>query len=80
MGKPLSLKNKSHFHITSNRAICGGKPIIKGTRISVELIVDLLKNPEKLKEIGQAGAREVDRIGWDKAGTSVKEVYRECAC
>jgi len=46
----------------------------------VEVIVDLLKNPEKLKEIGQAGAREVDRIGWDKAGTSVKEVYRECAC
>lgn len=35
MGKPLSLKNKSHFHITSSRAICGGKPIIKGTRISV---------------------------------------------
>lgn len=31
-----------HTHITSNKEILLGKPIIKGTRISVELILELL--------------------------------------
>ena len=30
-----AIKESGHFHITSNKAICGGSPIIKGTRISV---------------------------------------------
>jgi len=43
----------------------------------VDVIVDLLQNPEKMKEIGQAGAREVERIGWDKAGESLAGIYKE---
>ena len=30
--------------ITSNPAILGGKPIIRGTRISIEFILDLLSS------------------------------------
>ena len=35
MKKALSLKQTNHFHITVNKAISGGSPIIKGTRTSV---------------------------------------------
>ncbi len=35
MKKALSAKTFAHFHITSNKAICSGTPIIKGTRTSV---------------------------------------------
>jgi uncharacterized protein (DUF433 family) len=35
MRKALGLKEINHFHITVNRTISGGNPIIKGTRISV---------------------------------------------
>jgi uncharacterized protein (DUF433 family) len=31
---------RSYQYITSNRAILGGKPIVKGTRISVDLILE----------------------------------------
>jgi uncharacterized protein (DUF433 family) len=31
-------------HITSNREILGGKPIIKGTRLSVEFLLGLFAN------------------------------------
>ena len=31
-----------HDHITSDKGILGGKPIIKGTRLSVEFIQDRL--------------------------------------
>ena len=37
--------------ITANREILGGKPIIKGTRISVEFILDLLASGVAEKEI-----------------------------
>ena len=33
-----------HEHIVSDKDILLGKPTIKGTRISVELILDLLSN------------------------------------
>jgi len=35
MKSVLPTKESGHFHITTNKAICGGSPIIKGTRISV---------------------------------------------
>ncbi|MFH1756467.1 MAG: DUF433 domain-containing protein [Pseudomonadota bacterium] len=37
--------------ITANREILGGKPIIKGTRISVEFILELLASGVAEKEI-----------------------------
>jgi glycogen(starch) synthase len=43
----------------------------------VEVIVDLLKNPDKMKRIGEAGAGEVERIGWDKAAAALADVYGE---
>ncbi len=35
MRKALGFKQINHFHITANKAISGGSPIIKGTRTSV---------------------------------------------
>jgi glycosyltransferase involved in cell wall biosynthesis len=43
----------------------------------VGVIVDLLENPDKMREVGSAGAREVERIGWDQAAASLAEVYGE---
>ena len=40
MKKALALKEINHFHITVNKAICGGSPIIKGTRTSVANIAE----------------------------------------
>lgn len=46
----------------------------------VSIIVDLLNNPEKIKETGIACAREVEKIGWDEAGSVTKRVYEELLC
>jgi len=35
MKKALSPKEFSHFHVTTNKRICGGSPIIRGTRTSI---------------------------------------------
>ncbi len=35
MKRALRPKETDHFHITVNKNICGGSPIIKGTRTSV---------------------------------------------
>lgn len=35
MRKPLTRKEIDHFHIIVKKGICGGSPIIKGTRTSV---------------------------------------------
>jgi uncharacterized protein (DUF433 family) len=35
MKKVLMSKEVSHSHITTNRRICGGSPIIRGTRTSI---------------------------------------------
>ena len=37
--------------ITSNRAILGGKPVVCGTRLSVEFILNLLAHGTKTQEI-----------------------------
>lgn len=39
MKRALNRKEIGHFHITINKAISGGTPIIKGTRTSVANIV-----------------------------------------
>jgi uncharacterized protein (DUF433 family) len=38
MKKALSPKEIGHTHITMSKAIAGGTPIIKGTRVSVTII------------------------------------------
>lgn len=44
-------KEKIHPYITRNPRICGGEPIIKGTRISVRLIVEWENAGESVDEI-----------------------------
>ncbi len=42
----------THFdQIVSNSAILGGKPTLKGTRISVELILDWIANGSSVAQI-----------------------------
>jgi len=43
-------------------------------------IISLVKDPQKLKKVGEAGAKEVEKIGWDKAGSSIKKAYEELTC
>jgi len=38
-------------YIEVNPEICNGKPVIKGTRITVKLILDLIANGWSIKEI-----------------------------
>jgi len=38
MRKALKSAETGHFHIDINKGICGGNPIIKGTRVSVASI------------------------------------------
>lgn len=38
-------------HITTNPKILGGKPIIKGTRISVEFLLELVASGGSVKDI-----------------------------
>ncbi len=38
-------------HITSNPAILGGKPIIKGSRISVQLVLEWLASGATIQDI-----------------------------
>lgn len=42
----------THFeYITSNPKILGGKPILKGSRISVELVLEWIANGSNVAEI-----------------------------
>ena len=41
-------------HITANPKILGGKPILKGTRISVEFILELLASGASVRNITAA--------------------------
>lgn len=44
---------KQFEHITTDPGVLGGKPIIKGTRISVELILEWIANGSSVEEIVQ---------------------------
>ena len=48
----LKLGNINHYHITMQKDICGGNPIIKGTRTSVANITGYYRlglTPEEIK-------------------------------
>jgi uncharacterized protein (DUF433 family) len=42
---------RSYQYITSNRGILGGKPIVKGTRISVDLILEWIATGGTIEQI-----------------------------
>jgi len=63
-------------HITIEPDILVGKPIIKGTRISVELIMDQLADGWTMEQILEAYPR-VTRDGVLAAIALVTEVFRE---
>lgn len=42
---------EKYNYITADPLILGGKPIIKGTRISVELILEWISNGSSIKDI-----------------------------
>ncbi len=46
----------------------------------VEIVIKLLKDPQNMKKIGEAGASEVEKITWKKAGTEIKNIYEESIC
>jgi glycogen(starch) synthase len=43
-------------------------------------IVGLLKNPAKMRRVGELCAKEVQRIGWDEAARRMIGVYEELIC
>lgn len=43
----------------------------------VEIIIDLLNNPDKMKEIGLKGAKEVTKINWLRVAKEINKVYEE---
>jgi glycosyltransferase involved in cell wall biosynthesis len=45
-----------------------------------KIILELLKDPQKLKKIGEAGASEVEKMTWGKAGAEIKKIYEELIC
>ncbi len=45
-----ALKQTGHSYITSDPKICGGEPVIIGTRISVRLIVELENSGKSVDE------------------------------
>ncbi|MFV1976763.1 MAG: DUF433 domain-containing protein [Candidatus Scalindua sp.] len=46
-----TLKQTIHSYITSDPKICGGEPIIIGTRISVRLVVELENAGKSVDEV-----------------------------
>lgn len=47
----MNAQEKLLSRITSNKDIFGGKPIVRGLRISVDLILSLLAQGQKYEEI-----------------------------
>ena len=44
-------KKKEHLYIEKKKGVCGGEPVIKGTRITVRLIAELEKSGHSADEI-----------------------------
>lgn len=44
-------KKLKHLYIKTQRGVCGGEPVIGGTRISVSLIVELERTGNSVDEI-----------------------------
>ncbi len=42
---------KKYHHITFNKEILGGKPIIKGTRISIDMILEWIASEAAIDQI-----------------------------
>lgn len=53
-GKVAPVERTEHPHIVRSPGVCGGRPIIKGTRISVRHIAQLYKAGDSVEEILQA--------------------------
>lgn len=47
---------------------------------TVEIIADLLENPEKREEFATAGQKEVMSIGWQKAAENMLNIYEGLKC
>ncbi|MBS1492185.1 MAG: DUF433 domain-containing protein [Bacteroidetes bacterium] len=45
---------EKYNYITADPLILGGKPIIRGTRISVELILEWISNGSSIKDINKS--------------------------
>jgi hypothetical protein len=43
----------------------------------VSIILDLIKNPDKIKEISQKSMEEVAKLQWEEAAQKIEEVYKE---
>ncbi len=46
----------------------------------VKIILDLLADPAKMKEIGKKAAEEVSKIQWDKSAILIEKCYKELVC
>ncbi|HQM88972.1 MAG TPA: hypothetical protein PLI56_02425 [Exilispira sp.] len=44
------------------------------------IILDLLSNPEKMREMGQKARQEVEKIQWDKSADLILKCYKELLC
>lgn len=44
-------RKKKHLYIEKKKGVCGGEPVIKGTRISVSLIVELERAGHSVDEM-----------------------------
>jgi uncharacterized protein (DUF433 family) len=44
-------KSKPHLYITRKKNVCGGDPVIEGTRVSVSLIVEMDRAGHSVDEI-----------------------------
>lgn len=45
-----------------------------------DIILDLLADPIKMKNIGDLAAKEVTKIQWDKSSKMIEECYKEIIC
>lgn len=66
-------------YIESDPAICGGEPVIKGTRVRVRDVLELLAKGHRLEDISQSFPRvspEAAAEALEFAGEILSETYR----